>query len=67
MNWQKLSMLHDRFIANCDALSVRDAALAKALREYVPACEYLIAADALATPAPDAPWDEVDELFFGRG
>lgn len=26
-----------------------------------------LAADALATPAPDAQWDEVDELFFGRG
>lgn len=25
-----------------------------------------LAADALATPAPDAEWDEVDELFFGR-
>jgi hypothetical protein len=26
-----------------------------------------LAADALATPAPAADWDEVDELFFGRG
>ena len=26
-----------------------------------------LAADALATPTPDAVWDEVDELFFGRG
>jgi hypothetical protein len=26
-----------------------------------------LAADALATPAPDPRWDEVDELFFGRG
>lgn len=25
-----------------------------------------LAAEALATPAPDAQWDEVDELFFGR-
>jgi hypothetical protein len=41
--WQRLSLARRQMEANCAALAQRDAELAQRVRDFVPACEYVLA------------------------